>query len=345
MDTTQEMRRRPYEVSVIVPFYNERENLPQVYEEVVAALEPLKKPFEIVFVDDGSSDGSAAFIEELAAKDARVKLVAFMRNFGQTAAMAAGFHHAAGRIYVAMDADNQNDPADIPALLAKLEEGYDVVSGWRKDRKDKLVTRRIPSMVANRLLSTVTGVRLQDYGCSLKAYRAEYIDSIELYGEMHRFIPAYAHMAGARVVELPVNHRARTRGSSKYGMIRIFKVLIDLVTVKFLSSYATKPGYLFGGIGSVLCAAGVLSAIEVIVEKFTAGTFAHKNPFLLLAVFLFFLGVQMILMGLIAELLARTYHESQNKPIYLVKKTVNLEETSDSPIVRRPDGTEEILSI
>lgn len=226
----------PYDVSIIVPFYNERENLGQAYDEITAALATTSKSYEIIFIDDGSTDNSSEFVAGLAQRDERVKLVEFSRNFGQTAAMAAGFKHAQARIYVAMDADNQNDPADIPKLLAKLDEGYDVVSGWRKKRKDKLITRRIPSMVANRLLSSVTGVRLHDYGCSLKAYRAEYIDSIDLYGEMHRFIPAYAHMAGAKVIEIPVNHRARTRGTSKYGMIRIFKVLMDLITVKFLSS-------------------------------------------------------------------------------------------------------------
>ncbi len=314
----------PFDVSVIVPFYNERENLAQLYGEVVETFTAMDRSYEIIFVDDGSTDGSADYIAEIAADDNRVKLVQLARNFGQTAAMAAGFESAGGRVYVAMDADNQNDPANIPELLAKLDEGYDVVSGWRKDRKDKLITRRIPSVIANRLLSAVTGVKLHDYGCSLKAYRAEYIESIDLYGEMHRFIPAYAHMAGAEVIEIPVNHRARTRGSSKYGMIRIFKVLIDLITVKFLLSYATKPGYLFGGMGSLLCVAGFASALEVLIEKFVNGTFAHKNPFLLLAVFLFFLGVQMILMGLIAELLVRTYHESQGKTIYLVKRTINV---------------------
>jgi glycosyltransferase involved in cell wall biosynthesis len=320
----QDIDRRPYDISVVVPFFNEKENLPQLYQEVKGALEPTGKSFEIVFVDDGSSDGGGGCVENIASQDSRVKLVQFTRNFGQTAAMSAGFRHAQGRIYVAMDADNQNDPADIPRLLAKLNEGYDVISGWRKDRKDRLLTRRIPSVVANRLLSYVTGVKLKDYGCSLKVYRAEYIDPIDLYGEMHRFIPAYAHMAGAKVVEMPVGHRPRTRGESKYGLVRVFKVIIDLMTVKFLGSYATKPGYLFGGVGSLLCMAGLASAAEVLIEKFTVGTYAHKNPFLLLAVFLFFLGVQLMLMGLIAELLVRTYHESQDKPIYLVKKTVNL---------------------
>jgi len=277
-----------------------------------------------VFVDDGSTDGSDILLKDLAKKDHRVKVIRFTRNFGQTAAMAAGFSFARGRIYIPMDADNQNDPADIPRLLSKLEDGFDVVSGWRKERKDKMFTRRLPSKIANWLLSVVTGVKLRDYGCSLKAYRAEYIDTIDLYGEMHRFIPAYAHMAGARVAEIEVGHRPRTKGSSKYGLARTFKVLMDLLTVKFLLSYAKKPGYLFGGIGSILCLLGVLSGVEVLLEKQFAGTFAHNNPFLLLAVFLFSIGVQLVMMGLIAELLVRTYHESQGKPIYLVKETVNV---------------------
>jgi glycosyltransferase involved in cell wall biosynthesis len=316
---------RLYDLSVIVPYYDEGENLRQLYAEIVAALEPLGGSFEIIIVDDGSrQEESREALVRLAADDVRVKIVRFTRNFGQTAAMAAGFAYAKGRVYIAIDADNQNDPADIPRLLQKMDEGYDVVSGWRKHRKDKLLTRRLPSVIANRLLSGVTGVMLHDYGCSLKAYRAEYIDAISLYGEMHRFIPAYAHMAGARVAEIEVNHRPRTRGTSKYGLTRVFKVLMDLITVKFLISYAKKPGYLFGGMGSILCLAGLASAVEVIVEKVMTGTYAHKNPFLLLAIFLFSIGVQLVLMGLIAELLVRTYHESQGKPIYLVKDTINV---------------------
>ncbi len=315
------------DVSVVVPFFNEADNLKQLYDDTVEALGSAGKKFEIVFVDDGSTDGGADLVEGLAAHDGRVKLVSLMRNFGQTAAMAAGFRFAKGKIYVAIDADNQNDPADIPRLLSKLDEGFDVVSGWREKRKDPLITRRIPSVVANRLLSVVTGVKLNDYGCSLKAYRAEFIDPIDLYGEMHRFIPAYAAMVGARVAQISVNHRPRTRGKSKYGLARTFKVIIDLITVKFLSSYATKPSYLFGGVGSVLCLGGLASALEVVLEKFIEGTYAHRNPFLLLAIFLFFIGVQFILMGLIAELLVRTYHESQGKPVYLVRKTVNLAES------------------
>lgn len=314
---------RTYDVSVVVPFFNEVENLKQVYDEVTAAMKNVDGTYEIVFVDDGSTDDSAKLIEELAQTDDRVKLVQFSRNFGQTAAMAAGFHYAAGRVYIAMDADNQNDPADIPSLLKKMGDGYDVVSGWRKDRKDKLITRRIPSMIANKLISVLTGVHLNDYGCSLKAYRAEYVDAIDLYGEMHRFIPAFAHMAGANVVEIPVNHRPRTRGTSKYGLVRIFKVLIDLITVKFLSGYATKPGYLFGGLGVGLCSIGFLCGVVVLIQKFFFDVWVHRNPLIMLAVFLFTLGVQSFLMGLIAELLTRTYHESQEKRIYIVKRTIN----------------------
>ncbi len=316
--------QRPYDVSVIVPFLNEEENLKILYDDIVKSLETTKKEYEIVFVDDGSTDKSISLIESLAKKDNRVKLVEFTRNYGQTAAMAAGFNYATGKVYVAIDADNQNDPADIPALLEKINDGYDVVSGWRKNRQDKLISRKIPSKIANRILSWVTGVHLQDYGCSLKAYRAEYIDAISLYGEMHRFIPAYAAMAGAKVMQVPVNHRARTKGVSKYGLGRIYKVLMDLITVKFLASYVHKPSYVFGGMGAISCLLGISSFIEVIVEKFAFGTYAHKNPFLILSAFLFFLGLQFIMMGLLAELLVRTYYESQNKTTYLVKRTINM---------------------
>lgn len=315
---------RPFDVSVIVPLYNEQENLGQLYEEIDAAMASLNKEYEIIFVDDGSTDGSDEAISGFMRKDKKVKLIQFTRNFGQTAAMAAGFEHAQGRVYVTIDADNQNVPADIPMLLKKIDEGFDVVSGRRKNRKDKFLTRRLPSHAANYVISKLTGVKLHDYGCTLKAYKAEFIDNIDLYGEMHRFIPAYAAMAGAKITEIEANHRPRTRGKTKYNLSRTFKVLMDLLTVKFLSTYATKPGYLFGGIGSLLCILGIFSAAEVVVEKYAIGTWAHKNPFLLLAVFLFFLGVQMILIGLIAELLARTYHESQGKKTYLIKKTINL---------------------
>lgn len=318
--------KRPYDVSIIVPFLNELENISILINDISTTMDKTGKSYEVILVDDGSTDGSSRLIEELSSKNDRIKLIQFTRNFGQTAAMSAGFTAAQGRVYVALDADNQNDPADIPHLLKLIDEGNDVVSGWRKNRQDKFFSRKLPSKVANRLLARVTGLKLHDFGCSLKAYRAEYIDSIDLYGEMHRFIPAFASMMGAKVVEVPVSHRARTMGRSKYGIKRTFKVLIDLMTVKFMSSFLSKPGYLFGGAGAVLCSLGIFSAVEVIVEKFISGTYAHKNPFLMLAVFLFSLGVQMILMGLIAEILVRTYHESSGKKPYLIKKTVNIAE-------------------
>ncbi|PIU55140.1 MAG: glycosyltransferase [Deltaproteobacteria bacterium CG07_land_8_20_14_0_80_38_7] len=320
----EDTRNRPFDVSIIVPFLDEYENLEQLYKEVTSIMSSLKKTYEIIFIDDGSKDQSDKKVLGFIEQDDRIKLIQFTRNFGQTAAMAAGFEHAQGRIYITIDADNQNVPSDIPKLLAKIEEGYDVVSGWRKDRKDKFVTRRIPSVTANWIISRITGVRLRDYGCTLKAYKAEFIDSVTLYGEMHRFIPAYASMVGAKVTEIPVDHRPRTKGRTKYSLNRIFKVLMDLLTVKFLSSYATKPGYLFGAVGALLCSGGVLAGIEVIIEKYVKGTWAHNNPMLLLAIFLFILGIQIILIGLIAELLVRTYHESQGKRPFLIKKTFNL---------------------
>ena len=316
--------KRPFDVSIIVPIFNERENLNQLYEEISQTMSKCGKTYEILFVDDGSTDGSSEDVCKIAAKDHRARVIHFTRNFGQTAAMAAGFDASQGRIYITIDADNQNVPADIPVLLEKIDEGYDVVSGWRKNRKDKFFTRLVPSILANKLISTLTGVKLKDYGCTLKAYRAEYIDNVALYGEMHRLIPVYASMIGAKITEVPVDHRPRTRGKTKYNLTRTFKVLMDLLTVKFLSSFATKPSYLFGGFGFVSCIAGLLCGVEVLVEKFWRGTWAHNNPILLLAVFLFFIGVQFILIGLIAELLVRTYHESQGKKPYVVRKTVNL---------------------
>lgn len=315
---------RPFDVSIIVPVFNEMENLAQLSGEITKTMSDLGITYEIIFIDDGSNDGSNEQLKAIVAKDHHARLIQFARNFGQTAAIAAGFEHAKGRIYITIDSDNQNVPSDIPLLLSKMKDGFDVVSGWRVDRKDAFWNRRLPSTIANKLISRLTGVKLNDYGCTLKAYKAEFMDGINLYGEMHRFIPAYAAMQGARVTEIEVHHRERTRGKTKYNLNRIFKVLMDLLTMKFLSSYATKPGYLFGGVGAILCIGGVLAGTEVIVEKYWKGTWAHNNPFLLLAVFLFFIGVQMILIGLVAELLARTYHESQGKKPYVIRETVNL---------------------
>ncbi len=316
------------DLSIVVPFLNEEENLPELYANVTRALSPLGLSYEILFVDDGSTDAGFKYLSEIAGKDTHVRVIRFTRNFGQTAAMSAGFKNARGKVYITMDADNQNDPADIPKLLAKMKEGYEVVSGWRKDRKDTLVTRKLPSRFANWLISRVTGVALNDYGCTLKAYDARYIDSFNLYGEMHRFIPAYARMAGASIAEVPVNHLPRTKGVSKYGLDRIFKVILDLLTVKFLGTFATKPLYLFGGLGLTMNLMAFLTAGMVLFQKFFRDVYAHKNPLLLLAVFLSVLGVMLIMMGLIAEMLMRTYHESQGKTVYLIKDRVNFSDHS-----------------
>lgn len=320
------------DVSVVIPCYNETETLPRLVEAMDASraeLEALGKQAEFIVVDDGSSDGSTDKLKAAAAERPWMRVIVFRRNFGQTAAMAAGFRTARGNVVIPMDADLQNDPADIPRLLAKLDEGYDVVSGWRRNRQDRLVSRKIPSRIANWLIGWVSKVRLHDYGCTLKAYRREFLDPVRLYGEMHRFIPIYAKWSGARVTELVVNHRARKAGMSKYGIMRTFKVILDLVTVKFLGDYSTKPLYFFGGLGFLLSFAGVVVAGVTLYQKIIEGSWVHKNPLLLLAVFLFMLGGQFVMLGLLAELQIRTYHESQSKPTYLVRETVNVE--SDRP--------------
>ncbi|MFZ6026754.1 MAG: glycosyltransferase family 2 protein [Chloroflexota bacterium] len=313
-------------LSVVIPVYNEVENLPLLHRALHDALDGLPHPWEAILVDDGSSDGSVAVLERLAAEDpASVRVVEFRRNFGQTAAIAAGIDHAAGDVIVLMDADLQNDPRDIPAMLAKLDEGYDVVSGWRYQRQDKL-SRRLPSRIANGLIARVTGVDLHDYGCTLKAYRREVITGFRLYGEMHRFIPVYARMVGANIVEVKVNHHPRIFGKAKYGLGRTLKVVLDLLTVKFLLSYAAKPIYLFGGVGFGLMGLGSFALLYALVDKLLlSGLHLNRNPLLSLSVMLFSLGFQSILMGLLAEMMARTYHESQDKRTYIVKKTRNIE--------------------
>jgi len=318
-------------VSIIVPVYNERGNLEPLLAALSSVLERSGEDYEIVFVDDGSSDGSGECLEEAARGTSRIKFVQFRRNFGQTAALAAGFDFASGSILVAIDSDGQNDPADIPAILAKLREGFDVVSCWRKGRKDALLTRRIPSRLANALISWISGVRLHDYGCTLKGYRREVLEHVRLYGEMHRFIPIYASGAGARVAEIAVRHHPRRLGASKYGLGRTYKVVLDLVTAKLLGSYSTKPMYFFGGVGLAACAAGAFCAGWTLFDKFVDQTKAHRNPLLLLAVFLFTLGVQFILMGLVAELVIRTYFESQGKAPYIVRRTVNCGRADSAP--------------
>jgi len=310
-------------ISIVVPVYNEDESLGILHERLAEALDPLELEAEIILVNDGSSDGTEDVLDALAAKDERVVAVHLRRNFGQSPAMAAGFDQATGDAVIAMDADLQNDPADIPMLLAKLDEGYDVVSGWRQDRKDKWLTRRLPSNVANWLISTITGVHLHDYGCSLKAYRREVLADVKLYGDMHRFIPALAHWAGGKITEVPVNHHARQYGVSKYGLGRVFRVILDLITVKFLLSYSTKPIQVFGpwGLGSGFL--GCLICLYLAVVKFGFGQNIGSRPLLLVAVLLIFMGGQFITLGLLAELQARTYYESVGRPVYALRRVVD----------------------
>lgn len=316
--------KKPY-LSVLLPVYNEEDSLELQYGAVVRALSGLKKNYEIIFVNDGSSDRSPEILKSIAAKDRKVKVVNFRRNFGQTAAMAAGIDFSSGEILVFMDSDLQNEPEDIMKLLNKIEEGYDVVSGWRMNRQDKLISRKIPSRIANWLISRVTGVPLHDLGCSLKAYRGDVLRQVNLYGEMHRFIPVHASWIGAKITEVPVGHHARQFGESKYGIKRTFKVLLDLVTVKFMGSYSTKPIYVFGGTGFVVLLFGFLSGIAVILMKIFLNQSMTRNPLLLLTVMLIIIGVLFIQMGVMAEIMIRTYHESQKMPPYRVRETINLD--------------------
>lgn len=311
------------DLSVVVPIYFEEDNIRPLYAAITAALDPTGLTYEMICVDDGSGDTSFTILKELAATDQRLRVIRFRRNFGQTAAMAAGFEAARGEVIVPMDGDLQNDPADIPLLLAKIREGYDVVSGWRKDRQDTFINRKLPSMIANGLISRFTDVHLHDYGCTLKAYRREVLEGIGLYGEMHRFVPALASRIGAKVAELPVRHHPRLHGTSKYGISRTVRVVLDLLTVKFLLSYATKPIQLFGkwGIYSILLGCGTGTA--TLYMKLFADTSMNRNPLLILTAFLLFMGVQFIALGLLGELNARTYYESQNKPIYSVRERIN----------------------
>jgi glycosyltransferase involved in cell wall biosynthesis len=314
------------ELSVIVPLFEEETNVPVLYERLRAAADALGRSYELIFVDDGSSDRTGALIDALAAEDDRVVAISFPRNFGQTAALLAGIDHARGRILVPMDGDLQNDPADIARLLEALDGGYDVVSGWRKQRHDPW-TKVLPSRIANAIISRVSGVRLHDYGCSLKAYRREVLEGVELYGEMHRFVPIYATWRGARVTEIPVTHHPRSSGRSNYGLERVIKVLLDLIVVKFLTSYLTKPIYIFGGFGMFNIALAAVAAVAAVVFKLVPqdnpwGPGWHKDfvetPLPVAAVGLLLLGIQMILIGLLAEMLMRTYYGSQGKRAYVI---------------------------
>ena len=317
---------KPYaadlDVSIVIPIYNEVDNIGIFHRSLIPVLERLDRSWEVIYVDDGSRDGSSDALADLVDRDANIRLIAFRRNFGQTAAMSAGIEYSRGRVVITMDGDCQNDPADIPRLLEKLDDGYDVVSGWRAHRQDARIVRKLPSKVANGLISRVTGVPLHDYGCTLKAYRREVLDEIRLYGEMHRFIPAYAAMVGAAIAELPVEHHARVRGVSKYGLGRIYRVILDLLTVKFLSSYATKPLYLFGRFALAIFGLAGLLATVMVVLRFTSGFFFVNSPLLIVTAVLVLIGSQTILMGLLAETNMRTYHESQRKPTYVVRHRI-----------------------
>lgn len=331
------------DLSIVVPIYNEEENIILLHQSISDAAEALKKPYEIIYVDDGSTDKSINYLKSIAEDDPHVTVVQFRKNYGQTAAMTAGFDHAKGDIIISLDGDLQNDPKDMAKLLLVLDEGYDVVSGWRKDRKDNFLLRRLPSIAANKLISWVTGVSLHDYGCTLKAYRREILQDINLYGEMHRFIPVYTYLSGARVAEVEVGHNPRLRGKSKYGLSRIAKVFLDMLVVKFLASYATKPIYLFGGAGLVSLLSGLLVGGTVIGMRLFFDFHMNRSPLLLLSVMLIIIGMQFMLMGLLAEINIRTYYESQEKTIYAVRhvycrqnpKLPNLQETKTGYVFNR----------
>lgn len=319
-----DVREHFLDLSVVVPIYNEEENIPELCRRVFAALDQSGLSYELILVDDGSVDESFNRLKAVAAHKPFVKIIRFRRNFGQTAAMAAGFNAASGSVVIPMDGDLQNDPSDIPRLVKKIDEGFDVVSGWRKNRRDTFVNRKLPSLIANRLISKMTGVHLHDYGCTLKAYRREVLDAINLYGEMHRFVPALASQVGAKVAELPVAHHPRLHGVSKYGISRTTRVILDLMTVKFLLTYSTKPIQLFGKWGIYALFAGMMSGAAVVYMKIFEQMSMNRNPLLILTAFLLFMGVQFIVLGLLGELNARTYYEAQSKPIYVVKEKVNI---------------------
>ncbi len=314
----------PY-LSVLIPVYNEEENLPDLGEEVSNVLKALDMTSEVILVDDGSTDGSYAELERLVKKYPGFKAVRLGRNAGQTAALSAAIKHASGELLVCLDADMQNDARDIAKLIDKLNEGYDVVSGWRKDRKDAFINRKLPSMIANSLISWITGVHLHDYGCTLKLYRAKYLKPVRLYGEMHRFVPAFAGFLGARITEMPVNHRPRTKGTSKYGITRTFKVILDLLTVKFMDAYLAKPIYLFGGGGVVMGSLGALMAAVTLYKKFYLGIFVKDQPLFQISIFFALVGFQLILLGLLAEILVRVYFDIKDKPTYFVRETAGFD--------------------
>lgn len=329
-------------LSVLIPVYNEEENIFPLYERLQEVMPSLGHPYEVIIVNDGSKDRTRERLDQIAQKDKKYKVVHFRRNFGQTAAMMAGIDYATGDILIPMDGDLQNDPGDIPKLLEKLDEGYDVCSGWRKDRKDNPIKRNLPSRIANSLISWISGVHLHDYGCSLKAYRREVIKGVRLYGEMHRFIPIYAFWQGAKVTEIPVRHYARQFGKSKYGINRTIKVILDLIVVKFLADYAQKPIYAFGGFGLLSFIAAFVVFLWMIYLRFVEGIHFNRTPLPNLAVLFSITGIQAIFMGLIAELLMRTYYESQNKRVYLVADSKNDEKEISTNSAVKPTAKSKV---
>ncbi len=312
------------QLSIVTPIYNEEENIKQLFIEIKEALIPLVLEYEVIAVNDGSKDNSLKVLKEEALKDNRIKVISFKRNFGQTPAMVAGFDYARGEIIIPLDADLQNDPKDIPILLNKLTEGYDIVSGWRKNRQDKLISRKIPSWIANYIISKSTNVHLHDYGCTMKAYRKEFLKELKLYGEMHRFIPALAVWHGAKIAEVVTNHRERKYGQTKYGISRTFRVILDLLTVKFLTKYSTRPMHFFGGFGIFSFVLGVISFVLAIYLRIIGLATLIQTPLPLLAVFFCLAGMQLILMGLLAEMIMRNYFENQNKTTYIIKEKINI---------------------
>ncbi|MCI0840848.1 MAG: glycosyltransferase family 2 protein [Chloroflexi bacterium] len=310
------------DISVVIPVFNERENLRPLFEGIREVLDDMGRTWELLFVDDGSTDGSYAVQQDLALLDGHVRVVRLRRNFGQTAAMSAGFDHAQGEIIITMDGDLQNDPTDIPMLVETLETGYDIVSGWRKGRKDPLISKRFPSFISNKVASWVTGVKLHDYGCTLKAYRKEILDEIHLYGELHRFIPALAGAIGARVGEVEVKHHARTNGKSKYGVGRLLRGFLDILSLKLLISYSTRPMQIFGGLGMLSILMGIFSAGATVTMKLAIGTNMTGNPLLYLTILAVLVGIQFITMGFLGEINIRTYHESVKKPIYVIRDVI-----------------------
>jgi len=326
------------ELSIVIPIRNESESIPRLYQELTTALGRFGRSYELLMIDDGSTDNSFELLAGLQAEDPCLRVISFRRNFGQTAAFAAGFAMARGRYIITSDGDLQNDPADIPAMVERLEQGFDIVCGWRKDRKDPFVSRRLPSIIANRLISIATGVALHDYGCSLKVFRAEVVKPLKLYGEMHRFLPAIASEMGVQIDEVVVNHRARVHGRSKYGISRTVRVILDLLTVKFLLSYSTRPLQIFGLVGLTMGLVGVAVTGWLSIQRLLGYQAIGNRPLLLFGILLIFTGVQLITLGLLAELQARTYHESQDKPTYAIREVREVRESPDVPVEGRPLG-------